>query len=515
MKNLIFSCDAIMITRCLLLPSIFLTSCFVTTSHQSKNYTVRITIQHNSILHIAEVEFFLKNNMLGRSNFLFTATSYANSILFGDNRETGPPQAANDGKKETFYHNGLIDDSQVGCTGRCCPDLKPALIIFSVVNVSFDRIIVTNRQDLDGDNNNYFSRLVGATITIDDPEGNILYEHKFKTPSSSYSFVIQQRDISFQDNSVPPHKQIMDGGLFYGKMTPFSNELSPTINQESSVELHVWARCDLTNGFLHGQLFLDGLNNASTAYIYWSNNNKKKVSVFINGTLSSRSFSGDYGSGSFTYRLDIVDSVASTIRIEVPGWSPHLDYPTQLCKNACLSESKTNNHGCISSDSESLSKYIRSAVLLLSLDYNSSTDIDAFLAAHHNIGPPEHCGLLREGEEKQKEAIDNKNPVNIFMIGDSIDRNMVEDLCRRTAGSQVFESWADLQYNKWHAASICCVATTFTLGAVHVFGSPPKGPYMHFPEGPLVDTDRRIEYSFKEYVLQFGEPDFILFRSDL
>lgn len=37
---------------------------------------------------------------------------------------------------------------------------------------------------------------------------------------------------------------------------------------------------------------------------------------------------------------------------------------------------------------------------------------------------------------------------------------------------------------------------------------------MHF-NGPIVDTDHRIEYSLKEYVLQFGEPDFILFRADV
>eukprot|EP01036_Dinobryon_divergens_P034424 gene34424-44469_t len=494
-----------------LLPSIFIT--LFCHSH-SQNHSVRITIQQNFTLHIAEVEFFLKNKILRRSNFLFTATSYANSILIGNNRESGPPQAANDGKKETFYHNGF-DDSQVGYTGRCCPDLKPALIIFSPANVSFDRIVVTNRQDLDSDKNNYFRRLVGATIMIHNSEGKVLYKHKFKTASSSYSFFfIQQRDISFHGNTEPPHvsdQQTTDGGFFYGKMTP-SNEWYSRSAHDSRFDLHVWARCDLTNGLLHGHFFLEELlinTSHHSTYPYWWVDDKN-ISVLINGTLSSSSFGlrgGYYGSGSFTQRVNLVvvdGTVASTIRIEVPDWSPHLDYPTHLCK-------ETNYHGYKNSgDSVFLSKYIRSVVSLLSLDYNSNTDIDAFLVAN-NFGPPEHCGLLQE----QQNATENNSPVSIFLIGDSIDRNMVEDLCRRTAGSQVFESWADLQYNQWHAASICCVTAAFTLGTVHVFGSPPRGPYMDYQEGPLVGTDSRIEHSLKEYALQFGEPDFILFRTDL
>ena len=70
---------------------------------------------------------------------------------------------------------------------------------------------------------------------------------------------------------------------------------------------------------------------------------------------------------------------------------------------------------------------------LLSLDYNIALlRFYAFLTAN-NIGPLEHCSGSRredevEAEEEQKKKMKSfdstKNPVNIFMIGDSIDRNM-------------------------------------------------------------------------------------------
>ena len=168
------------------------------------------------------------------------------------------------------------------------------------------------------------------------------------------------------------------------------------------------------------------------------------------------------------------------------------------------------HHGCLNSDdSEYLSKYVRSVVSHLSLDYNSNTDIDAVF----------FMKLKRSRKRKLSSKTttynnnNNNNPIKVFVIGNSIDRNMYGR--SRTADSQVFESWVDLQYNQWHAASICCVTAAFTIGTVHVFGSPPRGPYMDYQEGPLVDTDRRIEHSLNEYVLQFGEPDFILFRADM
>ena len=128
-------------------------------------YAWRITIEKakgDSALHIAEVNFYLKNHLLDKANFKFTATSYINSINIGHTGISGPPQAANDGSKDTFFHSGF-DDGHRGYTGNCCPDLTPTLTITtSNDSIRFDQIKIINRQDKDGNDKYFFDRLIGT-----------------------------------------------------------------------------------------------------------------------------------------------------------------------------------------------------------------------------------------------------------------------------------------------------------------------------------------------------------------
>eukprot|EP01036_Dinobryon_divergens_P030123 gene30123-39318_t len=86
-----------------------------------------------------------------------------NSIIIGNQGVSGPPEAANDNNLDTFFHSGF-DDKNGGYTGKCCPDSNPALIVSTRENITFDTLRIFNRQDLDGDDQNYFSRLIGVTI---------------------------------------------------------------------------------------------------------------------------------------------------------------------------------------------------------------------------------------------------------------------------------------------------------------------------------------------------------------
>ena len=147
----------------------------------------RITIQQKIYeLNIAEVKFFYKSRQLSRAPFIFTASSYMSAIDISGSI-SGPPEAANDDNVNTFYHSAY-DDKVVGYKGNCCPDPSPTLIINTSQNISFDRIIIINRQDLDDSGKNFFYRLVGATITVHDSNNTVVLMRQITYPASSYFF---------------------------------------------------------------------------------------------------------------------------------------------------------------------------------------------------------------------------------------------------------------------------------------------------------------------------------------
>ena len=124
---------------------------------------------------------------MSRAPFIFTASSYMSAIDIGRSI-SGPPEAANDDNVNTFYHSAY-DDKVVGYKGNCCPDdPSPTLIINTSQNISFDRIIIINRQDLDDSGKNFFYRLVGATITVHDSNNTVVLMRQITYPASSYFF---------------------------------------------------------------------------------------------------------------------------------------------------------------------------------------------------------------------------------------------------------------------------------------------------------------------------------------
>ena len=160
--------------------------------HSSNDkYFWRVTIQQKSSearLNIAEVHFFHNNVPLKQSNFKFSASSYTNPFVIVD-AESGPPEAANDGNKNTFFHSGYLEASE-GNKGDCCPDPQPALVIHALSNATFDCIQIINRQDLDSDNRDYFYRLIGATITVHDSRDKMVFKDKIDNGSPQYTILI-------------------------------------------------------------------------------------------------------------------------------------------------------------------------------------------------------------------------------------------------------------------------------------------------------------------------------------
>jgi hypothetical protein len=153
--------------------------------------------------HIAEVHFYQKGRLLTGSLFNFTATSYMNSIIIGNQGKSGPPEAANDNNLDTFFHSGF-DDKNGGYTGKCCPDANPALIVTTRENITFDTLRIFNRQDLDGDGRNYFGRLIGVTVSVYDSLETEIFRSEIKSGLSIYTFKIRESEVVEQQRSVPP-----------------------------------------------------------------------------------------------------------------------------------------------------------------------------------------------------------------------------------------------------------------------------------------------------------------------
>ena len=165
----------------------FVVAVFLNSHHGYGNHFWRVTIQqkHHPI-HVAEVQFFHKNQQLSRSNFVFAASSYMTAIQLGTTT-SGPPETANDDNINTFFHSAF-DDQAGGFQGTCCPDPTPTLIITTNQNITFDRIRIINRQDYDDSDKNFFDRLIGATISVHDRDNIVVLRSKVISGLSTYNF---------------------------------------------------------------------------------------------------------------------------------------------------------------------------------------------------------------------------------------------------------------------------------------------------------------------------------------
>jgi hypothetical protein len=138
--------------------------------------------------------------------------------------------------------------------------------------------------------------------------------------------------------------------------------------------------------------------------------------------------------------------------------------------------------------------------------------------------PPNHCNSTSSHPPKQGKA-------NILLIGDSIDRHMVQDTC--TYLKLKPESWDSkepqrFQYLTPHtnlATNFCHSDDMgFSLGFLHLYGSKSdtkegQDPYAHghtnTANDPYADTTLRIQKGIELYTEERGKPDFVIYRVDL
>lgn len=109
----------------------------------------------------------------------------------------------------------------------------------------------------------------------------------------------------------------------------------------------------------------------------------------------------------------------------------------------------------------------------------------------------------------------NKPFINILLFGDSIDRYIIDDICK----SEHKTEWAqNFTYKEGAQASAVCRSDTVTIGFLHIYGSAPTGPYLHnhgnTRDDPYADTELRLKHGLNQYISLFGFPDFIFFRAE-
>lgn len=108
--------------------------------------------------------------------------------------------------------------------------------------------------------------------------------------------------------------------------------------------------------------------------------------------------------------------------------------------------------------------------------------------------------------------------VHILLLGDSVDRLMLHDVCTRL-GSSIRE-WAPETFAYKWGGTFRCDTEWGSLTFVHFYGVHPVGPYfsgyVNTQSDPYVDTELRIPKVFERYSEVFGsDPDVVVYQSFL
>ena len=117
--------------------------------------------------------------------------------------------------------------------------------------------------------------------------------------------------------------------------------------------------------------------------------------------------------------------------------------------------------------------------------------------------------------------------IRLLLIGSSVDRIMVMELCKEynyNNDAYGLYRWGNaslIEHNKkYHNPPTMCTGTNFHVISVQVFGSKQSGPYYYGlenrPDNMFIETKNRIRLIFHLYEEEFGRfPDRVIFSSAL
>lgn len=104
----------------------------------------------------------------------------------------------------------------------------------------------------------------------------------------------------------------------------------------------------------------------------------------------------------------------------------------------------------------------------------------------------------------------------VLMIGDSINRQMVIDLCSLYASKPWDFCTPHLAYNKASLACAVCTTGNFSIGFVHIYGASLTMPYLHnIATDNFTNTELRVPLACDLFSLRVGSPHLVFFRTDI
>lgn len=116
---------------------------------------------------------------------------------------------------------------------------------------------------------------------------------------------------------------------------------------------------------------------------------------------------------------------------------------------------------------------------------------------------------------QQSSSIVDQKPVDILLMGDSVDRQVVEAACASTQTKE----WAPrslIPYLADVGGTLMCTLPEISMSSLHLFGAAHHGPYLHGRGGELEDTWPRIARALEHYKLNMGHaPTHIVYQSGL
>jgi len=160
-------------------------------------------------------------------------------------------------------------------------------------------------------------------------------------------------------------------------------------------------------------------------------------------------------------------------------------------------------HGANASAQAGFKTWVEEGMALAALDYDPQVT-PAYIAE----GPPQPC---RTGAAK----------VRLFLLGDSLNRIMIDDACKALGGEA--QSWSQgFAYRVDASPDKLCVTADGVIAFLNIYGSAPKGPYYgghssasNPADDPWADTELRVQHGLDQFTEKFGEPTFVIFRSEL
>ena len=131
-------------------------------------------------------------------------------------------------------------------------------------------------------------------------------------------------------------------------------------------------------------------------------------------------------------------------------------------------------------------------------------------------------------KKKTHNRKEHQTPTHVLILGDSVDRHIVEDWCLLSSKGpksivpyeSVFND-GSLRYQQSHVSmNLCSNQKGDSLAFVHHFGSHPWGPYhsignVNNRSDPLISTKPRLERAIQLYMSKVGRPTRIFYNSEL